>query len=164
MARMKTVRDISAGGVVFRRRDSAVEVVLVGRLHPERWSLPKGTPVKGESLVDAARREVQEETGLVVNVLRPLGSVDYWFVLEGVRHFKTVYYYLMEAIAGDISRHDWEHEAVQWFPLTEAMQRISYANERQILQMAEQALTRPGETGPSCVSRLSRRRRSAASS
>jgi hypothetical protein len=43
------VRDVSAGGVVYRREDEAgpIEVALVGRLRPKRWALPKGTPEVG---------------------------------------------------------------------------------------------------------------------
>src|SRR5579884_2626906 len=46
------VRDVSAGGVVYRKRPDAeqVEVALVGRLRPKRWALPKGTPEVGETL------------------------------------------------------------------------------------------------------------------
>ncbi len=145
---MKTVRDISAGGVVYRWRNSNLEIVLVGRARPERWSLPKGTPQKGETLEEAAQREVQEETGLEVRIIRPLGSINYWFVLGGVRHFKTVYFYLMEAIGGDISRHDWEHEFVQWFPIEEAKQRLTYANEREIVELAEKELLQRPERLP----------------
>src|SRR5215213_8188612 len=60
--RLKTVRDVSAGGVAFRRTPQGVEVVLVGRLEPERWVLPKGTPTRGESMEQTAVREVSEET------------------------------------------------------------------------------------------------------
>ena len=134
--RMKTVRDVSAGGVAFRRGPDGIEVALVGRLDPERWVLPKGTPKRGESLEQAAVREVTEETGLHVRLLRPLRDVDYWFVLRGVRHFKTVYFYLMEVVGGDTSLHDAEYDAVELFPLDVAAERLSFANERAVLARA----------------------------
>lgn len=133
---MKTVRDVSAGGVVFRRADAGIEVALVGRLEPERWALAKGTPDRGESLEQAAVREVTEETGLHVRLIRPLLAIDYWFILRGVRHAKTVHFYLMEAIGGDTAFHDAEYDVVEWFPFEEAEQRLSYANERQVLVRA----------------------------
>ncbi len=115
---MKTVRDVSAGGVPFRRGANGVEVALVGRLEPERWVL------------------VSEETGLHVRLIRPLLDIDYWFVLRGVRHAKTVHFYLMEVVGGDTSLHDAEYDVVEWFPLDVAADRLSYANERVVLARA----------------------------
>jgi 8-oxo-dGTP pyrophosphatase MutT (NUDIX family) len=138
--RMKTVRDVSAGGVPYRRGPGGVEVALVGRVAPERWALPKGTPSRDESLVQTAQREVTEETGLQVRIVRPLLDIDYWFVLHGVRHFKTVHFYLMEVIGGDTSLHDAEYDVVEWFPIAEAHRRLSYANEREVLVRAEAEL------------------------
>jgi 8-oxo-dGTP pyrophosphatase MutT (NUDIX family) len=111
-------------------------VVLVGRLDPERWALPKGTPARGESMEQVAVREVTEETGLQVRLIRPLLDIDYWFVLRGLRHFKTVHFYLMEAIGGDTALHDAEYDVVEWFPIDEAERRLSYPNERQVLARA----------------------------
>ena len=133
---MKTVRDVSAGGVPFRRGANGVEVALVGRLEPERWALPKGTPHRGESLEQVAVREVSEETGLHVRLIRPLLDIDYWFVVRGVRHAKTVHFYLMEVVGGDTSLHDAEYDVVEWFPLDVAADRLTYANERVVLARA----------------------------
>jgi 8-oxo-dGTP pyrophosphatase MutT (NUDIX family) len=147
---MRTVRDVSAGGVVFRRPASGVEVALVGRLNPERWALPKGTPARGESLEQAAVREVTEETGLEVRLICPLVSIDYWFSLHGTRHYKTVHFYLMEATGGDTSLHDAEYDVVEWFPLPDAPRRLSYANERDVLARAEVELaTQPDASAAS---------------
>ena len=147
---MRTVRDVSAGGVVFRRGASGVEVALVGRLNPERWALPKGTPARGESLEQAAVREVTEETGLEVRLICPLVNIDYWFFLHGTRHYKNVHFYLMEATGGDTSLHDAEYDVVEWFPLPDAPRRLSYANERDVLARAEVELaTQPDASAAS---------------
>jgi 8-oxo-dGTP pyrophosphatase MutT (NUDIX family) len=141
--RMKTVRDVSAGGVVFRRGPEGLEVALVGRLDPEVWALPKGMPARGESLEQAAQREATEETGLHVRLICPLLDIDYWFVWRGVRHHKTVHFYLMEEIGGDTALHDAEYDVVEWFPLAEAERRLSFANERNVLARAEATRARP---------------------
>jgi 8-oxo-dGTP pyrophosphatase MutT (NUDIX family) len=134
------VRDVSAGGVAFRHGPDGVEVVLVGRYEPERWVLPKGTPDKGESLEQTAAREVKEETGIQVRLIRPLHDIQYWFVLHGVRHYKTVHFYLMKAIGGDTSLHDHEYDVAAWFPIAEAERRLAFANERMVVAKARTEL------------------------
>ena len=136
------VRDVSAGGVVYRRsEDGPIEVVLVGRRRPKRWALPKGTPEVGETLEGTAIREVGEETGLLVRIEQPLDQIQYWFVWGGVRHFKTVHFYLMQMIGGDTANHDGEYDVVQWFPIGEALRRLSYPNEARVVDKAQQVLS-----------------------
>jgi 8-oxo-dGTP pyrophosphatase MutT (NUDIX family) len=140
------IRDVSAGGVVYRRRspEGPIEVALVGRLHPRaRWALPKGTPEVGETLEGTAVREVGEETGLLVRIQRPLDQIQYWFVWGGVRHFKTVHFYLMEMVGGDTANHDGEYDVVEWFPIGEALKKLSYPNEARVVDRAQQVLTAP---------------------
>jgi 8-oxo-dGTP pyrophosphatase MutT (NUDIX family) len=142
----KIVRDFSAGGVVFRRRHEEIEIALVGQRTPSRWQLPKGTPHPGEPREQAALREAQEETGLVVRLICPLDEIQYWFAIEGQRHFKIVAFYLMEAIGGDTALHDHEYELAEWFPLNQAIHTLTFSNERDVVQMAV-AILQPAETG-----------------
>src|SRR6266581_492333 len=139
---MRTVRDVSAGGVIYRQRNGELEVALVGKLAPRRWALPKGGPQKGESLEQAAVREVTEETGLRARLICPLGEIDYWFRWGGRRHFKTVHFYLMEAIGGDVSQHDHEYDVVEWFSVPDAHRDMTYPSEAGILDRAVAALGR----------------------
>ena len=135
------VRDVSAGGVVYRQaQNGQIEVALVGRLRPKRWALPKGTPEVGETLEGTALREVGEETGLVVRIKQPLDRIQYRFVWGGVRHFKTVHFYLMEMVGGDTANHDGEYDVVEWFPIGEALRRLSYPNEARVVDKAQQVL------------------------
>ncbi|MBM4415309.1 MAG: NUDIX domain-containing protein [Chloroflexi bacterium] len=128
----------SAGGVVYRWRGARVEVVLVGRAAQGLCALPKGTPEPGEAIEQTARREVREETGLEVAIAARIGSIRYWFALphEGVRVRKVVHHFLMQPVGGDIALHDGEYDQVTWVDIREAAVRMSYANERSIVERA----------------------------
>ena len=130
------MRDVSSGGVITQVDGNGLQVVLVGRARPERWSIPKGTPIPGETLEETAMREVREETGLSVKILERLGDITYWFSTRGTRHHKTVHFYLLEALGGNMDDHDWENDFVAWVPEAETRQRMSFASEITIVERA----------------------------
>jgi 8-oxo-dGTP pyrophosphatase MutT (NUDIX family) len=136
--RLRPRKAVSSGGVVYTRDGDAIKIALCGRKAPPRWSLPKGTPERGESIVETAIREAQEETGLKVAVEEPIGSIQYWFVNpdQQTRYNKTVHFYLMTALGGSLEDHDPEFDEVVWFNPDEALQRLTFANEVKILNKA----------------------------
>ena len=136
------VHDVSAGGVVVRcTADGIVEVALCGRVSPTMWSLPKGTPAGTESREDTALREVQEETGLAVAILGPLGDVRYTFQRDGALHDKRVFHFLMEPNGGRLEDHDSEFDMVEWFPLNCAtLDMMTYDTDVDILERAIRTL------------------------
>lgn len=133
---MAVVRAESAGGIVYRRSDDGLEVVICGRDSDGIWGLPKGTPDPGETLEETAIREVTEETGLEVEILDKVGVVEYWFARDGTRYHKWVHHYLMEAVGGDTSRHDVEYDRVEWRPVDVAMGTLSFKNEMEMVAKA----------------------------
>ena len=140
---------VSSGGVVYRYVDGKIETVLCGRDTPVRWSLAKGTPDPGETLEQTALREVREETGLEVEMVEPIKSIDYWFAdrNEDVRYHKTVHFYLMVPIGGATNLHDPEFDVVQWFPYDKALRRLSHANETSVLRGALELISKRGGGG-----------------
>ncbi|MBU6423117.1 MAG: NUDIX hydrolase [Chloroflexota bacterium] len=131
----RRVKDaVAAGGVVIRKGERGTEVVLAGR--EGMWVLPKGTPDLAERIEDTATREVREETGLDVRIVRPLGSIEYWFALPRQRVHKVVHFFLMEPLGGDTSRHDHEYEEVRWVPVDEARRLLSFDTYREMLERA----------------------------
>ncbi|TMK48519.1 MAG: NUDIX hydrolase [Actinobacteria bacterium] len=141
---MRTRSEVSAGGVVYRRSDEGVEVVLAARRTRRgdlAWGLPKGLVEPDETPEQAAVREVREETGLDADVEVSLGEIRYFYVWEGIRVRKAVHFFLMRATGGDASQHDDEMEEVRWFPLSVALRRATYKGEREVLQRAAARLT-----------------------
>ncbi len=98
--------------------------------------MPKGTPKPGESREQTALREVAEETGLEVRISAPLDSIEYWFVQGGQRIHKTVDYFLMDAIGGDLAGHDHEFEQVRWITFAEAKSVLTFETERALVARA----------------------------
>jgi 8-oxo-dGTP pyrophosphatase MutT (NUDIX family) len=131
---MRTKIAVSAGGIVWREGATGPEIAVCVRHTPPLWALPKGTPDNGETIQATAEREVREETGIEVRTLSKVGTIEYWFVLNGVRYHKFVHHFLMEPIGGDTSLHDHEYDDVVWLPLDEALARLSYQNEARMLE------------------------------
>ena len=146
---MRTEFHVSAGGVVYRRDDEGRIWIAVIRVR-DRLALPKGLVERGEKTLETAVREVQEETGLKVAPRAFLDKIDYWYYWrengEKVRHHKVVYFYLMEYKGGDPSQHDEEVDEVLWLPIDEALEKLSYKSERQVVQKAREWLLRGRET------------------
>jgi ADP-ribose pyrophosphatase YjhB (NUDIX family) len=140
-SRLRNASAVSAGGVVYRQgQPPGYQIVLVGRSAQGTWGLPKGTPDQGESLEQTALREVAEETGLEPRLVAPIGAIQYYFVARNTRFHKVVHFYLMEAVGGDVTRHDHEYDLVEWFDVDEAIARLSYPNEAEMVRSARSML------------------------
>lgn len=127
---------VAAGGVVWRRGTAEPEIVLAGRSSDATWVFPKGQPDRGETVEQTALREVREETGLDVRIVRELGTVEYSFAASGERVYKTVHFFLMEPIGGDLDRHDQEYDEVRWVGASEARRLLSFDTYRDVLDRA----------------------------
>ena len=143
MARLTAATATSAGGIVIRFADEIPQFVA-GRRRRERdgsaWTLPKGTPIPGETLEETALREVGEETGLRVRIISPLDSIKYTFVQRGMRIHKTVHYFIMEPIGGSLEDHDREFDEVRWVSFEEARSLLSFETERSLVDLAARGL------------------------
>ncbi len=131
----RTERDEAAGGVVARRDAAGIQVVLIAveKGGTRRWSFPKGHFKKRETVEETALREVREETGLDVEIVEPLRTIDYYFIEKRVRYHKFVHYFLMRAIGGSFDDHDDEVVEVRWFDWDDAVTTMAYENERSVL-------------------------------
>lgn len=146
MARLSSATATSAGGIVVRFLDSVPQLV-VGRRRREKegqtWTLPKGTPIAGESLEETALREVAEETGLSVRIVSPLDAIRYTFVQRNTRIHKTVHYFMMEPTGGSLEGHDHEFEEVRWIAFDEAASLLTFETERSLVGLAASRLAGP---------------------
>jgi 8-oxo-dGTP pyrophosphatase MutT (NUDIX family) len=143
-AKLPWTREVSAGGVVYRRTDDGIEVVLASRRTRRgdlAWGLAKGGIEDGETREEAAIREVREETGLTAAIEADLGDTKYMYVWDDVRIRKTVHFFLMRFTGGDVDDRDDEMEEIRWFPLERALKRAAYRGERDVLRRAADLLS-----------------------
>ena len=107
------------------------------------WVFPKGLigdHIEGEQKEDTALREVEEETGAKGKIIKPLTPVEFYYVFEGQKIKKTVYYFLMDYVGGDITKHDNEMENVEWLPIEEVAARLTYDSDKKVWQEAKELL------------------------
>src|SRR6476661_9805596 len=120
-------KEFSAGGVVVRGEEIVAIVPTRRAADGSRvLALPKGHVDPGETPVQAAEREVREETGVVAEPVHELGETRYWYRRDGQTIGKAVSFYLFSYVGGDIADHDDEVEEVRWLGLKAAQKALSY--------------------------------------
>ena len=138
-----TVPELASGVVIFGIPDG--KVFLLHQADEDRWCLPKGHVDPGESLATAALREVREETGFEHVVLEEeIREVAYRFYhpRRAVNIHKTVVYFLGRT-SERTARLEPIFDRSEWVDPSEAVERVRYATDREVLEAARPP--RPGE-------------------
>jgi 8-oxo-dGTP pyrophosphatase MutT (NUDIX family) len=144
----------SAGGVVLRRIDGKLHVLLIKDPYG-KWGLPKGHLEGAEDPPTAGLREVGEETGLGDLELGPkLRTIDWYFRLRGQLIHKHCTFFLMLSDAGDPVPEEAEGiTECRWIPLFEAIDSVEYENAREVVRDAARVALAQPEFPPSDSSR-----------
>ena len=125
----------AAGGLVVRRHNGSLQIVLVHRPVHQDWSFPKGKLEAGETFELAAVREVREETGMVCRLLRFIGHTEY---LDRKGRPKAVAYWVMAAESGFFTPNQ-EVDELLWLGLDSAARVLSYPRDQELVAVLSAA-------------------------
>ncbi|KKU57485.1 MAG: AP4A hydrolase [Candidatus Amesbacteria bacterium GW2011_GWA2_47_11b] len=165
----KVIREFSAGGVVFRRKNGRVLWLVTKAavlpksfvpLHPPNtWRLPKGwlddagegipgplasgdKKAKEEDLQKTALKEVKEEGGVEARIVNKVGTIKFFFNSTRGKVLKFVTFYLMEWVSDLPEGFHFETLEVASLPFDEAYKKLTYPTEKQVLKKAKEILDR----------------------
>ena len=118
---------------MVRDRDGVHEIVVVHRPRYDDWTLPKGKAEGRESDEECALREVEEETGLVCELVEELEGLSYD---DALGRPKVVRYWLMRPVAGTL-RPSREIDDACWLPVDRAVAKLTYERDISVLRSAK---------------------------
>lgn len=141
----------SAGAVIYHksRQDKNEEIRYLLLYYPsgsripgkDYWDFPKGHIETNESPQEAAKREVEEETGLTdIEFIEGFEEqIKYFFQFEGKTILKIVTFFLVETKT-EVVKISWEHIDYKWLSYEQALAQLAFANAKEILRKANDFL------------------------
>ena len=147
MDKRRIKREISAGGVVFKRYNNKIKILLL-KTNRNKWVLPKGKIEEGERLEKTALREVCEETGLKsLKIKDKLGKENYYYRAMWLNNqliFKTVFYFLIENLKEEKINPQKEEGFIDgdWFNFRKAYEISAFKQTKKILNYAKERINK----------------------
>jgi len=145
---MRIKREVSAGGIVFKKEKNKVFWLICQHSYHKGWVFPKGLigdKNEDELMAQAALREVEEEGGIKAKIVddKPI-KVFYMYQWQNSPHGgktgekilvkKTVYYFLMEYLSGDPKNHDWEISDAKFVSEKELKKTLTYKSDKEAFE------------------------------
>jgi ADP-ribose pyrophosphatase len=123
----------SCGAIVYRKNiKNEIEILLIKHENGGHWAFPKGHVEENETETETAAREIWEETGLKAEIDTDFRETVSYSPKENV--IKEVVYFAAVPASGDIKRQEEEVAEISWSSVDNAMEKISYENDKLILR------------------------------
>ncbi len=138
------MKEVSAGAIIFKR-DKEIKYLLLFRKKEEHfnalWSFPRGKIEKNENELDAAKREIEEETGLKdINFLENFKEKINWFYKKDNQViYKESTFFLAEYKSGEIKISE-EHDDYKWCNYEETIELLKFKNIKEVFEKADKFL------------------------
>jgi bis(5'-nucleosidyl)-tetraphosphatase len=134
------MREESCGAVIYCKNE-----FLLLKYEAGHWGFPKGNRERGETKLETAVREVEEETGLKDLEFADFEkNINYFYKRKGKLVYKTVTYFLAMSRIKDV-RISWEHKGFAWLPYEKALEKLTFPNARDVLTAGKHVLDNPGK-------------------
>jgi 8-oxo-dGTP pyrophosphatase MutT (NUDIX family) len=135
--------EISFGIIPFQQIRGTWQVLLVLHRLGRHWSFPKGKGLPNEAPIDAAQRELKEETNLdTEQILAPFPLLERYRFERGRETVDKTILFFPALVRGEIQHQEEEIEEVQWVPLDQALEQLSFEEARVVLRAAMKYLPR----------------------
>jgi 8-oxo-dGTP diphosphatase len=137
---MNRDHEYSAGGIVLKKENNTIFLLMAQDANHKGWGFPKGhiaDKIKNESKESTAIREVKEETGIDAEIISFASEENYIFTLHSNKTKKTVYYFFMKFIGGDFSEKDHEMMDVAWIQFEAVEEKLTYQNAKKMFRRLE---------------------------
>lgn len=122
----------SCGGIIYYNKEEKKEYLLIKHLNGGHWSFPKGHMEKDETVVQTAKREILEETGLDVIINENIFASTLYFPKKDV--IKHVVFFLAEANSKIITLQESEVLSFKWVSEEEVLAELTYENDKQMFK------------------------------
>ena len=139
--RVKSLRCLyekSCGGIIFYKTKQNTKILLVKNNNGRYWSFPKGHIEDGETEQETAVREIKEETGLDVTLVRGFREISEYCPFGKIR--KRVVFFLARAFTDNVKIQEEEIDSFIWVDLQQARKLCTYDNDLRIIEKAETAI------------------------
>ena len=134
---MQQRQKIKSGAIVLREEKGLKYLLLIYRAKENDWSFPKGGINLNESPEEAVKREILEETGLKIKIIKELTPNIY---LNSRTVEETItFMYLCEEISGRL-KVEHEKDKLEWVELSEVKETLSYLNLKRYFEKIKEEL------------------------
>lgn len=136
---MTVKRIFSSGGIVVKD-DGGPKVLVTQHSKHLGWDFPKGHVESGEAVEAAAIREVEEETGVIAEIVEKVGRSEYFYKEGTEKVFKTVIYFLMKYVGEGVATTAEEVSAIVWLDPKDVEGRLTFKGSKEVWKAARERI------------------------
>jgi len=135
------MQERSYGIIPLQKKGKEWQVLLINHRQGGFWAFPKGHAEEGETAEQAARRELQEETGLtIVQMLSSETLKESYSFFRGKSFIHKEVLYFIAEVEGTLHLQEGEVYDSRWIPLKEAESQITFAESKNLCRRAIELL------------------------